>query len=276
MRSASTSVPIVVRHANCVCPDSVRDPQMDIRHAPTYTHTHTHTYHCATMCTIARRRPGRDLCAVTTTMAAPRQPPHNCRAVRAPYRAATKPATDPTDGALPTQLVLRGARCATDLASRPPAEATQQQARKAAAPLAAGAGSSSLPGAASDHGIRSDVCHEAMVSKLLADAKDPARARQLAIAKAAGFRMSVNTEKQVHSALHSTEYPPLDESQRLYPQGTLEDTQVELLRRSNLSMPCLIGQRVQATVYAVTKFRVWVDVGNSLTVIGRKVRLAIR
>lgn len=58
-------------------------------------------------------------------------------------------------------------------------------------------------------------------------------------------------------------YPAIPEEQRLYPRGTVEDAQLDLIRRSNISMPCKLNQRVYGTVIAVEKKRVWVDAGHT-------------
>lgn len=74
-------------------------------------------------------------------------------------------------------------------------------------------------------------------------------------------------------ALSSTLYPQEDEDDRMYPAHVIEDIQMEVLRRNNISMPCKKNQRVYGTVYAVDRKRVWINVGHdSLAQLSRSVR----
>ena len=71
----------------------------------------------------------------------------------------------------------------------------------------------------------------------------------------------------------STSYPEVPQDDLLYPPGVLEDTQMQVIRRHNISMPCKHNQRIYGTVYAYNEDRAWVDVGHSsLAIFNRSVR----
>jgi hypothetical protein len=93
------------------------------------------------------------------------------------------------------------------------------------------------------------------------------------IAIQAGTNICGPELKRFKDAFSTSAYPDLPPSDRMYPPGTMEDMQLEVLRRNNMSMPCKKNQRVYGTVYAVDKKRAWVDVGHSsLAVLGVQVR----
>ena len=172
----------------------------------------------------------------------------------------------------------RWVRGATDLASAVFSTAGTAQAQPQP-PASTGSQSSAVGSEAAASALeaasRDPSTQLAASSKLIADTRDPALARQLAIAKVSGYPLAgADSVAALQSSMRDA-YPPQAQSTRLYPPGTLEDTQLEILRRNNLSMPCQEGQRVYGSVFCVTKHRVWVEVGNSLTVLGRKVRCAL-
>lgn len=93
------------------------------------------------------------------------------------------------------------------------------------------------------------------------------------IALQSGANISGEEMGRFQGALSSTAYPEFEDEDRMYPAGVMEDIQMEVLRRNNISMPCKKNQRIYGTVYAVDKKRVWVDVGHSgLAQLGRSVR----
>lgn len=71
-------------------------------------------------------------------------------------------------------------------------------------------------------------------------------------------------------------YPRVDPDDLLYPPGVLEDVQMQVVRRHNISMPCKHNQRIYGTVYAYNEERAWVDVGHSsLAIFKRSVRARV-
>lgn len=95
----------------------------------------------------------------------------------------------------------------------------------------------------------------------------------MTIALQCGARIGSQEMGMFQSALASTAYPEPSDEERMYPAGVMEDIQMEVLRRNNISMPCKKNQRVYGTVYAVDKKRVWIDVGHTdLAQLSRSVR----
>jgi hypothetical protein len=92
------------------------------------------------------------------------------------------------------------------------------------------------------------------------------------LARATGAKLISDEARCFDNEIRIRKYPEPQDHERLYPPGTLEDTQMELIRRHNSSMPCKKNQRIYGTVYAVSKERVWVDIGiASLAILSRKV-----
>jgi hypothetical protein len=111
--------------------------------------------------------------------------------------------------------------------------------------------------------------------------RDEETQRLLTMGRAAGVNLAGQEYEQFLEAMQ-TPYPSVghEESEggasKLYPAGTLEDLQMEMLRRCNITMPCKTNQLVYGTIYAVSKNRRWVDVGHStLAMFNRKVRRAV-
>jgi hypothetical protein len=93
------------------------------------------------------------------------------------------------------------------------------------------------------------------------------------IALQSGVNLAGQEMRMFHTAMASSQYPKCHEAEQMYPSGVMEDTQMEILRRNNISMPCKKNQRVYGTVYAVDRKRVWVDVGHTtLAQLSRSVR----
>lgn len=93
------------------------------------------------------------------------------------------------------------------------------------------------------------------------------------LARRSGADLTATEHRYFMQEMRMRAYPELRDEERLYPEGVLEDTQLELMRRHNLTMPCKKNQRIYGTVYAVSKQRVWVDIGHtSLAILNRKVR----
>jgi hypothetical protein len=93
------------------------------------------------------------------------------------------------------------------------------------------------------------------------------------IALQSGVNMAGHEMGMFQGAITSTLYPKCREEEQMYPRGVMEDIQMEVLRRNNISMPCKKNQRVYGTVYAVDRKRVWVDVGHTnLAQLSRSVR----
>lgn len=93
------------------------------------------------------------------------------------------------------------------------------------------------------------------------------------IALQSGVNISGSEMGLFHGALSSDFYTELKDEERMYPPGVMEDMQMEVLRRSNISMPCKKNQRVYGTVYALDRKRVFIDAGHSnLAQLNRQVR----
>jgi hypothetical protein len=97
------------------------------------------------------------------------------------------------------------------------------------------------------------------------------------LAKSSGAQLIGDAYHYFEHEMRTRAYPELQNHERLYPPGVLEDTQMELLRRHNMSMPCKKNQRIYGTVYATAKQRVWVDIGyTTLSIVHLKVRCLTR
>jgi hypothetical protein len=122
---------------------------------------------------------------------------------------------------------------------------------------------------------RSDTYACSYASRRIATEQDIACRRLLTVARAAGVNLQDLDSGVLLNAMGSNGYPAISAHSNdgsLYPSGTLENLQLDMLRRSNMSMPCKKNQHVYGTVYVVTKQRVWVDVGHSsLAMFNRKV-----
>jgi hypothetical protein len=147
-------------------------------------------------------------------------------------------------------------------AKRPDAYLDQDRIQGASAPQAFGIETQSQP---------HDPLVDALLSRHIANMPASEERRVFTIARAAGANL-VGQEYLHYMKEMSKRYPPLEPGAMLYPEGTLEGVQMNLLRRSNMSMPCKTNQIVYGTVYVVTKQRIWVDVGHgSLALFNLKV-----
>ena len=120
------------------------------------------------------------------------------------------------------------------------------------------------------HGTFDDAVLSRRQAHLLQTGED--NASLFAIARAAGCDL-MGHEYEAFKQACATPFPRISDTPQLHDRFGLEGVQLELVRRSNVSMPCQENQRVYGTVYTVAKNKVWVDVGHSsLAVVHRKVR----
>lgn len=94
------------------------------------------------------------------------------------------------------------------------------------------------------------------------------------VAGQCGAKLTGQELRRLKEAFSASAYPAVPKDDLLYPPGVIEDIQMQVIRRHNLSMPCKHNQRVYGTVYAHNEDRAWVDVGHSaLAIFKRTVRI---
>lgn len=90
------------------------------------------------------------------------------------------------------------------------------------------------------------------------------------VAGQCGARLTGQELRRLKDSFSSLPYPKVPEKDLLYPPGVIEDTQMQVIRRHNISMPCKHNQRIYGTVYAKNEDRAWVDIGHSTLAIFKR------
>lgn len=95
------------------------------------------------------------------------------------------------------------------------------------------------------------------------------------VAGQCGAKLTGQELRRLKEAFSASAYPAVPKDDLLYPPGVIEDIQMQVIRRHNLSMPCKHNQRVYGTVYAHNEDRAWVDVGHSALAIFKRTELMV-
>lgn len=90
------------------------------------------------------------------------------------------------------------------------------------------------------------------------------------VAAQCGARLTGQELRRLQESFTAASYPAVSMKHLLYPPGAVEDIQMQVIRRHNLSMPCKHNQRIYGTVYAHNQERAWVDVGHSALAIFKR------
>lgn len=176
-----------------------------------------------------------------------------------------------------SECVLRHAAGPRRLASTLGQQLTAQRPTPVAeASSAERPASSRRPDSVTDSRMRAwDVMADSALTRHLVNMPPGPEKHLFNLARRSGADLTATEHRYFMQEMRVRTYPELRDEERLYPEGVLEDTQLELMRRHNLTMPCKKNQRIYGTVYAVSKQRVWVDVGHTaLAILSRKVRAA--
>lgn len=90
------------------------------------------------------------------------------------------------------------------------------------------------------------------------------------VAGQCGAKLTGQELRRLKDSFTAAAYPAVPMKDLLYPPGAVEDMQMQVIRRHNLSMPCKHNQRIYGTVYAHNQQRAWVDVGHSALAIFKR------